>query len=306
MMRFFKITFITSFCLLSMVACKKDDEAEPVPVRPLAEQEPLDFAKLEEFLNTYSMSVKMPGSVSDPTDYDVTFTKIPSPNPDNLISIKTEFGSQLATPKTVTIGDVSHRYYFIKLREGTELAPTRVDSVFVSYRGRLLDNTTFDQAQNPTWLRLDNVIQGWKEVFPQFKSGTFISGPGGTIDYQNFGAGVMFLPSALAYYNLGSGIIPAYAPIIFNFKLNHLNYIDHDIDGIDSKFEDINGDGLLINDDTDGDGRPNYLDQDDDGDGFLTKFEIRINGVLPSSYGAILDCSGATVGTKKHLDKNCK
>ena len=41
-------------------------------------------------------------------------------------------------------------------------------------------------------------------------------------------------------------------------------------DGIPAELEDINGDGDLTNDDTDGDGIPNYLDSDDDGDNVPT------------------------------------
>jgi len=43
-----------------------------------------------------------------------------------------------------------------------------------------------------------------------------------------------------------------------------------DNDGVPAEFEDINGNGDLTDDDTDGDGYPNYIDIDDDGDGILT------------------------------------
>ncbi|OYX27306.1 MAG: hypothetical protein B7Z06_04415 [Flavobacteriales bacterium 32-35-8] len=46
-----------------------------------------------------------------------------------------------------------------------------------------------------------------------------------------------------------------------------------DNDGIPAALEDINGNGNLDDDDTDGDGIPNYLDADDDGDNVLTKDE---------------------------------
>jgi len=49
--------------------------------------------------------------------------------------------------------------------------------------------------------------------------------------------------------------------------------IEDDNDGIDADLEDINGDGNLENDDTDGDGLPNYLDMDDDGDNVPTANE---------------------------------
>ena len=50
------------------------------------------------------------------------------------------------------------------------------------------------------------------------------------------------------------------------------NYIDSDDDndGILTKNEDPDNDGDPSNDDTDNDGKPNYLDDDDDGDGTLT------------------------------------
>lgn len=50
------------------------------------------------------------------------------------------------------------------------------------------------------------------------------------------------------------------------------NYLDNDDDGdsIPTSLEDVDGDGNVTNDDTDSDGIPNYLDNDDDGDGILT------------------------------------
>ena len=49
---------------------------------------------------------------------------------------------------------------------------------------------------------------------------------------------------------------------------------EDDNDGIPAELEDVNGDGQLTNeDDTDGDGIPNYKDIDDDGDNVLTKDE---------------------------------
>ncbi|MFG6686129.1 hypothetical protein ACGK9U_06080 [Mariniflexile sp. HNIBRBA6329] len=48
---------------------------------------------------------------------------------------------------------------------------------------------------------------------------------------------------------------------------------EDDNDGIPAALEDVNGNGDLTDDDTDGDGIPNYLDEDDDGDNVLTKNE---------------------------------
>jgi FKBP-type peptidyl-prolyl cis-trans isomerase FkpA len=246
------------------------------------------------------------------TDYDVTFTKIVAGTATaNLLRIKDEYtvANTKLVKKVVTISGVDHNVYYMPLRVGTEFEPSRVDSVFVSYKGRLMDETTttFDQAQNPIWLTLDATIQGWREVFPEFKSGTFTDGGNGAVNYMNYGAGVMFLPSALAYYNSSQGTIPAYSPLIFSFKLRHLNYVDHDLDGIDSRNEDLNGDKkfTLEFDDSDGDGRLNYLDQDDDGDNFSTKYERKnpLGGYF--SFATIPLCTSGSNGKKRYLDPAC-
>lgn len=57
-------------------------------------------------------------------------------------------------------------------------------------------------------------------------------------------------------------------PSIFTTTLT-----EDDNDGIPAELEDLNGNGDLEDDDTDGDGIPNYLDQDDDGDNVFTVTE---------------------------------
>jgi hypothetical protein len=82
-------------------------------------------------------------------------------------------------------------------------------------------------------LSLFSTISGWGEIFPLFKTGdTPIANADGTVTYNNFGAGVMFIPSGLAYYSTGSGSIPTYVPLIFKFKLFAISRLDQDGDGI--------------------------------------------------------------------------
>ncbi|GAA4975306.1 hypothetical protein [Algibacter aquimarinus] len=54
-----------------------------------------------------------------------------------------------------------------------------------------------------------------------------------------------------------------------NIEIN-TTLVEDDNDGILAALEDINGNGNLEDDDTDGDGLPNYIDADDDGDNILT------------------------------------
>ncbi len=296
MIRIFKVAVLLLFSFF--ISCKKDDDGTvSIPPIPFAEQYPVDKAAIDKFLDEYSMEVS--------TDNDVTFTKLGASNPNTVsIRLQTDYPLQDTIVKS---NDIDYKLYFIKFAQGTEERPTRVDSIYVSYKGRLLDNTTFDQAQNPVWFPLDIVVNGWKEILPLFKTGGHNIDPDGTVNYTGYGAGVMFLPSAYGYYSNAAGTIPSYSPLIFSFKLNKLNYIDHDYDRIDSRFEDINGNGTFSDDDTDGDGIPNYADADDDGDAFLTKYEIKNPAGGYFDYANIPLCtSPADSGKKVHLAKSCK
>jgi len=272
MIRIFKVAFILVAGVF-FTACTNDSEGTVMPVIPFSYVYPGDLKDIEEYLNTYYIKEITP-------DLDVVFEKIPAGNPDGLISIMDQTDHPIQF-KTVRKHSLDYKLYYLNLREagnyGIDKSPTQVDSVFVSYKGTLLNDIVFEDMQNPVWNTLDNVVTGWKELFPDFKSGTYVDNGNGTVTYSDFGAGVMFLPSGLGYYNQSKRKIPSYSPLIFSFKLKNVKYRDHDKDGILSKDEDLNGDGRYtkLDDDTDGDGIRNYLDIDDDGDGWVTKAETR-------------------------------
>ncbi|RKS43325.1 hypothetical protein BC962_2877 [Gillisia mitskevichiae] len=94
---------------------------------------------------------------------------------------------------------------------------------------------------------------------------------------DDYGVGAVFLPSGLAYFNNARENIPAYSPLIFSFQLYKVNQADHDQDGIPSYLEDLDNDRIVSNDDSDEDTLPNFIDVDDDGDGTLTRDEIIVN-----------------------------
>jgi len=304
----YKIISVFVFCLV-LVSCSKSSSDDSI--RDYATQYATDIASIESFIDTHYLT--------HDADYNVTFdTLLPS---SGHSSIRTD-SSFLLRDTTVVEDGIDYKIYFIKFREGTQKRPTQVDSVYVSYKGINLeqDSTTeeedvFDQTQTPVWFKLQEVITGWSHIIPNFKTGTYSSNSGGNnpISYDNYGAGVMFLPSGLAYYQSSTGNISAYSPIIFSFKLLELHYRDQDGDGILSKDErdfknlpaslrwkvnpylgyDINGDGDIDTSttlydtngdgvadstewyDTDGDGIPNMYDIDDDGDHYTTRSETR-------------------------------
>jgi len=72
-------------------------------------------------------------------------------------------------------------------------------------------------------------------------------------------------------YAMGNGMIKAVNLSVIDCA------VDADNDGVSSDLEDVNTDTNLANDDTDFDGLPNYVDNDDDGDLILTNVEYVFN-----------------------------
>jgi len=328
----FKILSVFVFCVV-MAACSKSSSNYVTPIRDYALQYADDVDSIEKYVNTHYMTV-------DPVTFDVTFTKIGTGGQQ---SIKDQTQYPLKDTTVVQNG-INYKFHYIRFREGTERRPTQVDSINIIYKGVTLKDHTisenhpneidFDAAPTPVWLKLQEVISGWSHVIPMFKTGTYTPGTGGNpTTYNNFGAGVMFLPSALAYYSNSTASIPSYSPIIFTFKLIELRYRDHDYDGILSKdervldpninplfrwkenpassYHNIDSQGAEFDVpfmDTDGDGVANMYDVDDDGDHVLTRVEIKnpLGGLY--LYNLIPDCSGNTTSAtrvRKHLDSAC-
>ncbi len=321
----FKILSVFAICV-GIAACSSTATEEPEAPRDYATQYASDIAAIDTYIDTHYLTFD--------ADYNVTFdTLLPA---SGHSSIRTDAAFQLRDT-TVTEDGINYKLYFIKFREGTKDRPTQVDSVHVSYKGlKLLKSTTFDQAVTPTWFRLQEVISGWSHVLPNFHTGTYTPGTGGnpTI-FDNYGAGVMFLPSGLGYYNFSAGAITPYTPIIFSFKLYELQYRDQDRDGIKSKDErkldpsisplirwkENPADNLLKKDntgavvtdvpflDTDGDGYANMYDIDDDGDHVMTRVEIKNPSGGLYLYNLIPDCSGSATNpnrVRKHIDPACQ
>jgi len=274
----FKFYFIVLFSGLILFSCNKSDDAAVIPVRDLKAQYDTDLITIKTYMKThYVKSLNLtPGTTAE---MDVQIEKIPTGNPESLTSLwyRTDKDST-----TIERHGFIYTIYYLKFRLGdaTKDNPSRVDNVLVAYDGSYLDTgseaTRFEYAPFPTqFLGLDGFITGWTEVMRLFKPGTPNVVEGQPTVYNDFGAGVMFIPCGLAYFNNPQSAIPAYSPLVFSFKLYDMKRSDPDADGILSINEDLNGNGIFTDDDTDGDGIPNYRDADDDGDGVLTLTELK-------------------------------
>lgn len=333
----FKYYFILVITIVSFFSCSKDNTTTPsTPPRDHSSQYDTENTLIEDYLRAnYIEVINHPGM---PDDQNVIVKKITDPaTQHSIMSYKDSINSYprllvREVSKDLPIHGVRYKIYYLVLRPGVGQSPCNVDGVKAAYHGEYLkrDDTTseitstfFGELINPdNFMGLYTSIAGWGEIFPQFKTGTFTSNPDGTTSYNNFGAGVMFIPSGLAYYNMGAGIIPGYVPLVYSFKLYAIDRSDLDLDGIPSYLEDLNGDSYLYDyrntayysssttinkNDTDGDTTPDFLDDDDDGDSYITKNEIKRANGTTYLFEEIPNCSGA-VGpavVKRYLDKNC-
>ena len=271
MNRVFKIFSVLSITIL-FASCKKDDGPEVIPPRPHAEVYAEDLAKIEDYLKAHYILV-------DKVNGDVTNVEIDSTDTAHPVSIWNQTEYPLLS-KIVKLHGVDFKVYYLKLDTKTDTdadgdKPCGADRVFCTYRGTLLDGTQFDIAQSPVEFNLVSTIRGWEYIFPEFRAGYFDPvGSDGTLNPRNYGSGVMFVPSGLAYFNNGNINIPGYAPLVFTFNLFGVTHLDQDGDKILSKYEYVfNDDGTLL--DSDGDGRLNLYDADDDNDGYNTIDEIK-------------------------------
>lgn len=323
------------FCLLAALVltlqgCRREDDLGPAPKRDYSVQYATDIATIEEFLKTHSYEVvNNPGGADD---MDVSFEKVEEGDPAAI------WNSPNLMYRIVKLHDIEYKMYYLKLREGggalnDKPSPCNVDAVLASYVGRYLfyytdpdtnvtemRNTIFETNPHPqSNFNLESVIKGWSETFPQFRAGDFLQVDGQPTQYSDFGAGVMFIPSGLGYYNQSQTSIPAYSCLVFSFKLYEVTRLDQDQDGIPSYLEDLDGDGYMYAlpadtfnpDDTDGDLAPDYLDLDDDGDFVKTVVEIQDpeNEDETIPFEDVPSCSGDTTTPnrlRKYRDPNCQ
>lgn len=301
MKRYLKVAAMLAIAAF-FASCNKDEENNIAPPRDYAVQYATEKADIEEYMRTHYMTVD--------ADYNVAFDTIIN---NNHVSIwdQTEYPKQ---SRTITSNDVVYTVWYLPLREGVGEKPTKADDILISYRGIQLDGTQFDYQPFPqTYLSLRNLIKGWQEIIPMFKEGQYVDTPSpDPASFLNYGAGVMFVPSGLGYYNTSTSSLSPYTTLIFTFKLYDQFSVDTDGDGVHSKYEteartDLTAFPLgyvdLDDFDTDEDGTPDYLDTDDDNDGFPTRTEINNPATDdPFAWELIPVCNS---GKKRHLEKNC-
>ncbi|MBW4362601.1 FKBP-type peptidyl-prolyl cis-trans isomerase [Flavobacterium taihuense] len=99
--------------------------------------------------------------------------------------------------------------YYVINEPGNGVQPTATSNVTVAYKGYFTNGTTFDESK-PEGISfgLNQVIKGWTEGIPYFKTG---------------GSGILLVPSQLGYGNNDMGPIPGGSALIFEVKLISVN-----------------------------------------------------------------------------------
>lgn len=275
-----KYTILLAGFFAILVSCNNDDDSPTtVPDRPKGVVYDEDIAEIEDFLLTTTYNYE---------DFD--FSNPYSEANDTFEIIFEPVGNTGKTPlmdrpelqfKTVTDSGIDYKLYYLSVREGQGNEVHFCDRASVTYEGRLTDNFVFDSAVTPfnfdliTVGQQAGVVPGFQQGLIEFKTSTAFTDNGdGTDTYRNHGIGAIFIPSGLGYFSQPLVGVPAYSPLIFTFSLFERSLTDHDNDNIWSYLEDLNEDGDVYDDDTDGDFGPNFIDNDDDNDGYFTRDEL--------------------------------
>jgi hypothetical protein len=192
--------------------------------------------------------------------------------------------------KMTTHMDIEYEYYILRIKQGEgELSPEFSDDIKINYWGSLTDGSVFDQTTTPVVFDLSTLLPGWHRVIPEFNaSSSFVSNSDGSVSYNGFGMGAMFIPSGLAYYAVYQTGIPSYSNLVFKFELMQTESNDHDSDNIPSYMEVSDSNEYdLYGFDTDDDIAPNFLDIDDDADGTITSEEIQIEAYSDTTLSGL-------------------
>lgn len=309
--------FVSLFLVLVFASCKKDDDNGLIEVPPslLSDVSPEDDAKIKEFLNTHFYNYE--DFVNEPdVPHEIIIDTIAGDNADKKSLMEDAVAVTINVSSShfgLSAGeeDIPHTYYYIQVRKGKGGSPTVADSTFVKYQGSLLDGTLFDENQNFTWFELPLTRRGFGDGMSKLFAGTsdqIVENGDGTFTISDSGMGIIIMPSGLGYFNSSQTLIPAYSPLLFKVELGlYVENTDSDNDGVPSIEEDLNGNGYLFDDNTDGDDEtftflPDFRDADDDGDGVSTRSEITDdNGNIIFPYP---DADGDGVPDYLDPDKN--
>lgn len=250
-----------------LFSCKKN-ETQTVQIREYSEVAAANDNELQTYLKTHFYTLNAPDTHNRKSISLDTISGINAGKTPLWEQVQTKVLKKLDAHGNY----ISHKMYYIILEQGQGEQATIADRSYVVYKGRLPNGTVFEESSNTSensWFDLlggslsTGTILGFREAVAMLKSSNTSASenPDGTLSLpNNYGFGVFFIPSGVAYFN--SAIKgKSYTPLIFEIGLLKTQNADHDNDKIPSIKEIIhNQDGTITYPDCNGNGTPDYLD----------------------------------------------
>ena len=267
---------ISTIGLLFAVSCKKNENSNVTPPRDVTEVRNENNQSIETFLKTHTYTFSATTTISETVTFATTSNTTASIFNDSKLK-RLELDVYDANNTLVR-----HTLYYLILQEGTGTTTTIADSVYVNYKGQLLDLSVFDETTTQStsnWMDLignivtnkpSGTIRGFREGVAQLRASAtgLTNNSDGTLNAPtDGGVGVFFIPSGLGYFNNRQAKIPAYSPLIFTVRLIATRRADHDHDGKPSINEIVRNEyGVVTYPDCDANKDtsylPDYLDAD--------------------------------------------
>ncbi|EKY17250.1 FKBP-type peptidyl-prolyl cis-trans isomerase [Capnocytophaga sp. oral taxon 324] len=267
---------ISTIGLLFAVSCKKNENSNVTPPRDVTEVRNENNQSIETFLKTHTYTFSATTTISETVTFATTSNTTASIFNDSKLK-RLELDVYDANNTLVR-----HTLYYLILQEGTGTTTTIADSVYVNYKGQLLDLSVFDETTTQStsnWMDLignivtnkpSGTIRGFREGVAQLRASAtgLTNNSDGTLNAPtDGGVGVFFIPSGLGYFNNRQAKIPAYSPLIFTVRLIATRRADHDHDGKPSINEIVRNEyGVITYPDCDANKDtsylPDYLDAD--------------------------------------------
>ncbi|BAO74261.1 FKBP-type peptidyl-prolyl cis-trans isomerase [Winogradskyella sp. PG-2] len=277
-----KLSIFVIAILAVFISCKDDDDITTTFVEAdRTEQQVKDRDSILSYLSTHYYNSSFLETGSNHKYTDIIITELPQDDDGNYLDMPDPDQNTLLIDDvdvlTTTYLDVEYEYYILRLNQGAGESPHFTDAVRMRYEGSSVQTEeVFDSRVTPVDLNLQGngfttfgTIRAWNLVIPSFNSALDFTFDNGIVNYNNFGLGVMFVPSGLGYFS-GSTTGFSYDNLVFKFELLQMEELDHDNDGVPSYIEDLDNSLSVDDDDTDEDLFPNYIDVDDDEDGVFT------------------------------------
>lgn len=129
---------------------------------------------------------------------------------------------KLANDDKISINTFSNSDYvymkYLESGDASSLSPKSTDTVFVHYRGSLINGSVFDQSYSGDWnedvaqstsFAVNGVITGWTTALQTMKVDDYVQ---------------LYIPYGLAYGTSGSGSIRGYSALVFDLRLESIKH----------------------------------------------------------------------------------